>query len=77
MDDNRYADDYRWEAASLLINSSCNNNSLPIAMTESLKAKLETAHRNFENAFKILEVPLADKMKGFTTKTSIICINVE
>jgi tetratricopeptide (TPR) repeat protein len=68
MGDNRLAEDHRRKVDSLLINSSCNNNPLIIAMTESLKAKLQTAHGNFENAFKILEVALAEKRKGYPPK---------
>jgi tetratricopeptide (TPR) repeat protein len=55
LGDHRRASEHQQKAKQRLINSSQTNNPLLIAMTDSLKAKLETAHGNYIDAFKNLQ----------------------
>lgn len=57
------ASEHQQKAKERLINSSQTNNPLLIAMTDSLKAKVETAHGNYIDAYKNLEDVLKNKQK--------------
>jgi tetratricopeptide (TPR) repeat protein len=59
--DHARAAEHQKSAAERLTNSSQSNNPLLLAMTESLKAKLESAHGNYIGAFKNLEDVLKKK----------------
>jgi tetratricopeptide (TPR) repeat protein len=61
--DNRRASEHQKNAEQRLTNSSEVKNPLLTAMTDSLKAKLETAHGNYIGAFKSLEEVLKTKQK--------------
>jgi tetratricopeptide (TPR) repeat protein len=63
LGDNRCADEHRQEAALILANSAQTNNPLLIAMTDSLKAKIEIADGKYNSAFKNLETALECKKK--------------
>jgi tetratricopeptide (TPR) repeat protein len=67
LGDNQHAGEQQQKAKERLINSSQTNNPLLIAMTDSLKAKLETAHGNYVDAFKNLEDVLKTKQKSLPT----------
>jgi tetratricopeptide (TPR) repeat protein len=68
LGDDRNADEHRKQADFNLINSSQINNPLLIAMTDSLKAKIQIAHGDYSNAFKSLEEALAIKKKELSSE---------
>jgi tetratricopeptide (TPR) repeat protein len=63
LNDHQRASEHQQKAKQTLINSSQTNNPLLIAMTDSLKAKVETAHGNYIEAFQNLEDALKNKQK--------------
>ncbi len=65
--DHQRAADHQQQAKERLVNSSQTNNPLLIAMTDSLKAKVETANGNYADAFKNLEEVLTSKQKSLPT----------
>jgi tetratricopeptide (TPR) repeat protein len=64
LGDHQRASQHQQNAKQSLTNSSQTNNPLLIAMTDSLKAKVETAHGNYIDAFKNLEDVLKTKRKS-------------
>jgi tetratricopeptide (TPR) repeat protein len=63
LGDHQHASEHQQKAKQRLVNSSQTNNPLLIAMTDSLQAKVETAHGNYVDAFKNLEDVLKTKQK--------------
>jgi tetratricopeptide (TPR) repeat protein len=64
LGDNRSADMHQKQAEGILVNSSQTNNPLLIALTDSLKAKIQTAHGDYASACQNLEAALETKQKG-------------
>jgi tetratricopeptide (TPR) repeat protein len=65
LGDHRSASEHQQKAKQRLTNSSQTNKPLLIAMTDSLKAKVEAANGNYSDAFKNLEDVLKTKQKNY------------
>ena len=64
LNDHQRAAEHQKQAKQTLINSSQTNNPFLIAMTESLQAKVDTAHGNYAAAFQNLQDVFKKKQKN-------------